>query len=391
MQRFIKRLLPVLLILVSLNVFSAPGKLKNADPVATVANLQLARPANSTLSHFVITLSEPSTKKVKIKFRTVDGSARAGKDYAATRGSVTIPAGSVQGGIDVMITGDSLRQDDLFFTVELSAPRNCTLSNNSVTATIINKNNSYLPTDYAGYTTPLNYPGKTLVWHDEFNGNAIDAANWNFETGGNGWGNKELENYTTRPENAFVSNGNLIIEARKENYGSNNYTSARITTKGKKEFQYGRVDIRAKLPVGKGIWPALWMLGANISTVHWPASGEIDIMELIGKYPSRVYGTLHFADSSGKHAQAGTVYNLTGENFSKQFHVFSLLWQQDSIQILVDDQPFFSYSNTKGKYPFNAPFFFLFNVAVGGQFPGNPDETSVFPERMFVDYVRVFK
>ncbi|MDB5231592.1 MAG: hypothetical protein JWN76_2397 [Chitinophagaceae bacterium] len=360
-------------------------------PAVAVADVQQQRTATNSTVHFSVVLQQAGNKDATIKYNTADGSAKAGKDYIAAKGKVTIPAGSLQGTIDVIVTGDSLRQDDLFFTIELSAPHNCSLTNSSARATIINKNNTYLPIDNAGYTTPLSYPGKTLVWNDEFNGRTIDVRNWNFESGGHGWGNQELENYTARPENAFVSNGNLIIEARKENYGTNGYTSARMTTKGKKEFQYGRVDIRAKLPVGGGIWPALWMLGANISSVRWPLCGEIDIMELIGKYPSRVYATLHFADSLGKHDQAGTVYNLAGADFSEKFHVYSMIWQQDSIQMLMDDQPFFSYSKRKGSYPFNAPFFFIFNVAVGGQFPGNPTAVSPFPERMFVDYIRVFR
>ena len=362
----------------------------DSKPVLTVQDIQLARTKMDTTVTFMISLSEPSKKPAKIKYRTVSGSAKAGKEFKASRGSVTVPAGALQARIDIVILGDSLRQDDLFFTLELTGARNCILAKPSATATVVNRNNTYLPTDDAGYSTPLHYPGRRLVWNDEFNSDRVDLSSWNFETGGNGWGNKELENYTTRPDNVFVSGGNLIIEARRENYGSNLYTSARMTTKGKREFQFGRVDIRAKLPVGNGIWPALWMLGSNISTTHWPACGEIDIMELIGKYPSRIYGTLHFADSSGKHAQAGTVFNLPGEDFSKRFHVFSLLWQRDSIQIMVDDQPYFNYVNTKGKNPFNAPFFFLFNVAVGGQFPGNPDALAAFPERMFVDYIRVY-
>jgi beta-glucanase (GH16 family) len=179
-------------------------------------------------------------------------------------------------------------------------------------------------TDNTGFTTLNTYPGKTLVWADEFNGNTLNTSDWNYEigNGSGGWGNNELEYYTNSTKNAFVSNGNLIIEARKETIGNFNYSSARLTTANKKFFTYGRVDIRAKLPKTKGIWPALWMLGTNISTVGWPASGEIDIMELLGHEPAKSYATLHYNNSSGTHDSKGNSYTLSGSTFYDQFMFF---------------------------------------------------------------------
>jgi beta-glucanase (GH16 family) len=231
-------------------------------------------------------------------------------------------------------------------------------------------------------------------WSDEFNGNIVNSANWSFESGNNnGWGNSELENYTNRPQNAFVSQGNLIIEAREEYYQGNNYTSARMITKGKQVFTFGRIDIRAKLPKGKGIWPALWLLGSNIDAVGWPACGEIDMMELLGQEPNKMYGTLHWGADFASHASKGSNYTLNSGSFDEEFHVYSMVWKQDSIKMFVDDIAFFSGGKTDvaGDYPFNKDFFFIFNIAVGGNFPGNPDGTTSFPQRMVIDYIRVFQ
>lgn len=246
--------------------------------------------------------------------------------------------------------------------------------------------------DDTGYSTPLSYPNYSLVWSDEFNGQAIKSTNWTFEIGNSGWGNNELENYTERIENAFVSHGNLIIEARAEVFGGSNYTSARMITRAKKSFKYGRIDIRAKLPTGQGIWPALWMLGSNIGTVGWPACGEIDIMELIGKSPNKVYGTLHWGASVASHQSSGNNYTLSSGIFNDQFHVFSMVWDANQIQLFVDDNPaYFTKNINDNALPFNNDFFFIFNVAVGGDWPGSPDGTTQFPQRMIVDYVRVFQ
>jgi len=249
-----------------------------------------------------------------------------------------------------------------------------------------------VPDDNAGYSTPNQYTGYTLVWSDEFSGNAIDASNWSFEIGNNnGWGNHELEYYTSSTNNAFVSEGNLIIEARAESISGSNYTSARMITKGKKSFKYGRIDIRAKLPKGKGIWPALWMLGNNIDAAGWPACGEIDMMELLGQEPNRVYGTLHWGASAAAHQSYGTNKLLSAGTFADSFHVYTMIWTQSSISLLIDDVSYFLMDTTVGTLPFNANFFFIFNIAVGGDWPGPPDSSTTLPQRMVVDYVRVFQ
>ena len=247
-----------------------------------------------------------------------------------------------------------------------------------------------IPTE--GYATPLSYAGMTLVWQDEFNGPALNPAYWTHEigTGTNGWGNNELQYY--RPENTSFQDGHLIITAKKESFQGREYTSSRIITKDKKVFQYGRVDIRAALPKGQGIWPALWMLGSNISTVGWPKCGEIDIMEMIGGSgrENTILGTVHW-DNNG-HASYGNATTLSSGTYADKFHVFSIVWTANSITWFMDDIQYNTIDITPSALSeFKNPFFFIFNVAVGGNWPGSPDASSVYPQYMIVDYIRVFQ
>ncbi|HWJ27923.1 MAG TPA: family 16 glycosylhydrolase [Flavisolibacter sp.] len=367
-------------------------------PVVKIENAELVRTTTSGTLHFNITLNKTTTVATSVDYTLVDGTATAAKDYKAASGTVNIPANQSNAEIAVQINGDpnDIRQDNIQFTVQLNNPKNCTLGVSSATGTIITENGSNFVTDNTGFTTPLTYPGYTLVWSDEFSGNTLDANAWNYETGNGsgGWGNNELEYYTNSAKNVFVSNGNLIIEARKESISAINYSSAPITTQNKKTFTYGSVDIRAKLPKGQGIWPALWMLGSSISSAGWPASGEIDIMELLGHEPSKMYGTLHFGASSATHGSKGNYYVLNSGSFYDQFHVFSMEWKQDEVKLYVDNNLFLTVNKSdvgSSPYPFNAPFFFIFNVAVGGNWPGSPGSNTTFPQRMIVDYVRVFQ
>ena len=385
------------LISASILFISCGKKGGTADPLlsATISNVSQERTTSSSTFHFSVSLSGTTTKAVTIHYTTVAGTALANTDFIPVTGTLTISANQQQGSIDVTVTGDSLRKDDQDFFVQLDNPQNCTLQKDKATGTIINKNGLYFPVANTGYTTPNNYPGYTLAWSDEFSGNSLSTSNWSFETGNNnGWGNNELEYYTDRTENAFVSAGNLIIEARAESFGGRNYTSTRMITKDKKTFQFGRIDIRAKMPKGKGIWPALWMLGNNIGTVGWPACGEMDILELLGQEPNKIYGTMHWGATVASHGSKGSSYTLSTGSFDQQFHVYSLIWKQDDIRVLVDDQEYVHVTPTDvlgSPYPFNNNFFFIFNIAVGGSWPGSPDGTTSFPQRMIVDYVRVFQ
>jgi beta-glucanase (GH16 family) len=244
-----------------------------------------------------------------------------------------------------------------------------------------------------GSTSPTSYPGMNLVWSDEFDGNSLNSANWSHETGNgqNGWGNNELQFYKT--QNTSIQNGHLVITARKEAFGGKEYTSSRIISKGRQQFRYGRVDIRAALPKGKGMWPALWMLGSNFDTVSWPACGEIDIMEMVGGNgrEKTVHGTVHW-EHDGKHAQFGGEYSLTSGTLAEKFHVFSIVWDETSIRWFIDNQQYHVIDTRPAQLDeFRRSFFFIFNVAVGGNWPGSPDATTAFPQHMIVDYVRVFQ
>jgi len=246
-----------------------------------------------------------------------------------------------------------------------------------------------------GFVSPLTYEGYTLVWNDEFNGSTINPDYWVFETGTGcpnlcGWGNNELQYY--RERNAWVGNGVLTIEARRENIQNSAFTSARIKTQGRQSFQYGRVDIRAVLPKGQGLWPALWMLGNDITTVGWPRCGEIDIMEMVGGSgrENTIHGTVHWW--ANHHAQTGSPFTLTQGTFYERYHVFSLIWDRNQIRFLVNNVQFRVIDITADHMSeFHQPFFFIFNIAVGGNWPGSPDATTIFPQQMKVDYVRVFQ
>lgn len=242
-----------------------------------------------------------------------------------------------------------------------------------------------------------------LTWSDEFDepkGSPADSSKWSFDIGGNGWGNNELETYTSRTTNSYVENGRLVIKALKENFTgpdsiTRNYTSARLLTKNKFSQVYGRFEARIKVPYGQGIWPAFWMLGDNIDTARWPNCGEIDIMETIGKVPSIVHGTLH---GPGYSAGSGisAVYSLPGgERFSDDFHAFAVEWEPNVMRFYVDGLLYKTRTPADlppgTKWVFDHPFFIILNVAVGGIWPGNPDATTVFPQQMLVDYVRVYQ
>ena len=232
-----------------------------------------------------------------------------------------------------------------------------------------------------------------LVWSDEFTGSSINAANWGFDLGGGGWGNNELQNYTSRPENARISNGMLVIEARRENLGGNAFTSARLKTQGKRSFGVNTwVEARINAPEGQGVWPAFWMLGNSITTVGWPSCGEIDIMEIQGQNPFRNFGTIHWADPGGNHVSFGGIFN-SSSSLTAGFHTFAISRTGSSIKWYVDRVQY-AEANIAGGInstsEFQAPFFIILNVAVGGNFVGNPDASTVFPQQSQIDWVRVW-
>lgn len=262
-----------------------------------------------------------------------------------------------------------------------------------ITVSLGSTNNGEVVIPTTGYTSPETYPGMTLMWEDQFEGTSVNSSNWTFETGRgtNGWGNNELQYY--RQENTRVEDGYLIISAKKESFSGAEYTSSRLITQGKKQFTYGRIDIRAALPRGQGIWPALWMLGGNFSSVGWPACGEIDIMEMIGgsNRENTVHGTVHW-DNNGSYASFTGHKTIASGMLGDEFHVYSIVWTAESITWYLDNVQYNVINiQPAGLSEFHQNFFLIFNVAVGGNWPGSPNATTSFPQHMIVDYVRVFQ
>ena len=232
---------------------------------------------------------------------------------------------------------------------------------------------------------------RKLVWEENFNGKKLNEKLWNFEIGDGcpeicGWGNNEKQIYTTN--NHQLKKGMLIIQAKKE---GEIYTSTRITTKAKKEFQYGRMEVRAKLPLGKGIWPAFWMLGSNSSSVGWPQCGEIDILEYVGKEPHMVYTSLHTNDSHGNTINSKKTKIPTIE---EGFHIYAIDWSKDKIEFFVDNNSVYTFQpevKNENTWPYNQPFYFIINMAIGGNFGGPAIDDAIFPQQFIIDYVKVYQ
>jgi beta-glucanase (GH16 family) len=245
--------------------------------------------------------------------------------------------------------------------------------------------------------------GWKLVWSDEFNGpdgSAVDRSKWVLEQGGEAWGNEELEYYTDRAANVFLRNGNLVIRGLAEKYTgpdgvTRNYTSGRLKTLGKFSQTYGRFEARIKVPFGQGMWPAFWMLGDDIEKAGWPACGEIDIMENIGKEPSIVHGSIHGPGYTGGVGIEAPYTLPGGQRFADDFHLFAVEWDPVSVAFYVDETMYVKRTRANlrpdWRWVFDKPFFLILNLAIGGDWPGNPDSSTHFPQEMLVDYVRVYE
>ncbi len=262
----------------------------------------------------------------------------------------------------------------------------------SPTAVLPSSTPTTIPSPTTSPTAIPTLPGWQLTWHDEFDGSSIDPANWTYDIGGGGWGNGEMEYYTSRPENAHLENGLLVIEARQEKYQGSYYTSARMKTLGLQSFQYGRIEARIKVPAGEGLWPAFWMLGTDFPTVGWPDSGEIDIMEYVGREPNLILGTVHGPGYSG--SLGITQWNRQTYAIADDFHTYAIEWEPGQISWYYDGAKYFTVTKAdvgNRKWAFDHPFFIILNLAVGGQFPGLVGLKTVFPADLYVDYVRVYQ
>lgn len=275
----------------------------------------------------------------------------------------------------------------------LSASTSCTVTNGNFTnRTLSLQTDIVLPIACWGLCSdcltlePENWP---LTWADEFDGNSLNTNVWshNIGTGSSGWGNNELQYYTNSENNLQISNGTLKIIARNEPTNGSNFSSARIITNNIFEFQYGRVEARIKVPMGQGIWPAFWMLGANFESVGWPLCGEIDIMEHVNN-ENVVHGTMHWLNNT--HTYRGSTVPFTPDSF----HLYGIVWNEQRVVFTLNNHPYFQIpfsSSNNTQQIFQKPFFFLLNIAVGGNWPGSPDASTVFPATMEVDYIRIYQ
>ncbi len=238
----------------------------------------------------------------------------------------------------------------------------------------------------------MDRPGWNLVWQDEFDGTELDRSNWNFDIGGNGWGNASWQAYTDSPQNVHVEDGMLVITALEDPSlpAGRPYSSARVKTEGLHAWQYGRIEARIKLPSGQGIWPSFWMMGDNDK--GWPSSGEIDIMDFIGRQPDQIHATVHAPGYSGGKGVTSSV-TIPQDSLQNDFHIYAVEWEENEIRWYVDEQEYFKITpaDVPDAWIFDHPFFIVLNLAVGGTWPGYPNQTTVFPQQMLVDYVRVYQ
>ena len=366
-------------------------------PVLMIEDVEiLERDVNHTHTHNV-SISDTFNKDVSFRCQTTGVTATEGEDFVHFDKVITIPKGATTTQIDISILTDTLMESDEIIWLGFSDPENVRIQDALSEIKIMNDDTFMVNDDTSGYYSPLSYPGKSMVWSDEFNQTSLDMNSWNYETGGY-WFNNEIQYYRGGTANTALQNGKLVITAKKETYQNREHTSARLTTEGKVEYKYGRIDVRAKLPKGQGIWPAIWLLGDNMSTVGWPACGELDMMELLGHEPYKIHGSINYGPQGNSWAHTKTTsYSLpvSEGDFSDKYHVFSVLWEENSIKYYVDDNLYATYNpnNIAGgqAWRFNHPFFFILNIAVGGDWPGNPEPTTIFPQQMLIDYIRIFQ
>lgn len=239
-----------------------------------------------------------------------------------------------------------------------------------------------------------------LIWEDDFDDSTLNSEKWEMQIGDGcdiqlcGWGNNELQWYQAK--NVSLQEGNLVITAREEEVSNKAFTSARLRTMNKGDWVYGKIEVRAKLPEGQGIWPAIWMLPTDNTYGGWAASGEIDIVELVGHEPQKIYGSIHYGGEWPNNTHSTDEYSSVEGKLTDDFHIFSIEWEEGEIRWYIDGEEYARKSswNSEGHSfpaPFNQRFHLLLNIAVGGNWPGNPDETTVFPQQMLIDYVRVYE
>ena len=369
------------------------------DPEISFADISVAEGnGGAGTVELLLTLNHATSKQVSVNYSTIDGSAKGGEDFTAVSNqTITFQPNEPTKKLLLTVVADDLKEADETFQVSFQNAVNATVPKNMCSVTLKN-DDTKVGFNNTGFDAPATYPGYSLAWADEFNATTLEGNTWTMESGDGcpalcNWGNNELEYYTNNTNNLLFQDGKMLIEAKAETFGGKNYTSVRMKTQDKKPFKFGRIDIRAILPKGKGLWPAFWLLPQENVFGGWPKSGEIDMMELVGSEPAKVLGTLHYGPGPGSISITKNKVLPTG-SFNDQFHVFSLEWKEDQIQWLIDGEVFSTINKAdigNNNYPFNEKFYLLVNLAVGGNLPGNPDAGTYFPQWLIVDYIRVYQ
>ncbi len=364
-------------------------------PTLSVADVTLAEGNGESQVQVTIELSQAVDFEISLEAQTRTNTATE-EDFVAVDTLLRIDAGVRSVPINITILGDDDVEEDESFLFVLLDPFNATLDKDVAIITLTNDDEHAFNIPTTGFESPESYEGMTLVWEDDFDGDAVDLDTWTFDNGDGcnqgicGWGNQEAQYY--QENNTSLIDGNLVIEAREQSRGGLEYTSSKLITKDKRSFHFGRIDIRAVMPEGEGMWPALWMMGTNIDEVGWPACGEIDIMELFGaKGDNKVEGTVHW-DNAGNYAQFGGNTTLESGTFNDNFHVYSIVWDETAIRWLLDDEQYHVIDITPGDLEeFQREFYMLINVAVGGDKGAGDPSGTTFPQWMIIDYIRYFE
>ncbi len=343
-----------------------------------------------------VKLSGKHPNSILIPYYTLSGLAEPFSDYEPIDGILEfVGTDSLEAqSIFIEIKDDDIFEENEDFKIVFTIDSSVIAADTILSVSIIDDDIEFTDNDYPGYVTKLHQEGWTLILNDEFSGNKLNKNHWYVQDRGN-WYNEEVQYYS--PQNLKIENGLLTFIAKKENYKGSSYTSARINSRDKMVFKYGKIEFRAKLPYSKGLWPALWLQGNELYQLGWPKRGEIDIMELKGHIPNTISSTIHYADLSGNHKYpTSKKYTLPKGEFKDEFHVFTMKWDEYKLKFYVDDKLYntifhnnFHYYNNKN--PFKYPFYVIMNVAVGGNFGGDPDATTVWPQTMDIDYVRIYK
>ena len=367
------------------------------DPVSLSVTGAEVIENDGVVINFEIRASRNTTESIEIDYEVTGITAEPSIDFSvASTGTVVLESGTNRVSVPVQVLNDDILEVNEELTFTMTNARGADISSPTALG-IIKDNDSRTNFDDEGYLTPDNHYGYQMMWGESFDNPTLDPSSFNFEVGDGcpnlcGWGNNELQTYSSEEDNVFIEDSKLVIRATE--VAGSTYRSARLTTKDKKEFQFGRIDIRARMPIGQGIWPALWMLGQNIDEIGWPACGEIDIMEMVGHQPKNVHGTAHWGPTDRGFSTFKTAQTIHSDDLADNFHVYTLVWKMNRLEWYFDEKLFHTITPTdlQGEAnPFNQPFFFIFNIAVGGNWPGNPDSTTEFPQRLEVDYIRVFQ